>query len=433
MCPGEPVRSRLQSRHRSDDNGKSFACWTCFVADAGHACICMRRTHFRQISPTIRRCFIRLWSAVFDEWVRRQLFIAYDSGYSCRHLHNYRYWQCECGTFVNYIDARGSVGMSFPQSSMQVVATNSDSQSIRVSMQRVITLKKMQSNIARMLAVSVTATLGACSGTTSDAIPPTCNSTSSASEHLYVVNGTGELRQFVLPLTSTSIPSVDFFDSIKHDAVAVDSNGNIATADITEGGVTVYDAPISCLSKASATFSDTTRRGDLVFNAAGDLFAIGQYEIDLYKPPFSSATSVSQTVDSITPGGLYGVSFVGGSYGRQRKFVQQCPCSGSRKQNPGLWTASSSETGASPLLDYLQDIAVSKARLFTRQDTGVAVFDLPITESSEASFIIPLRPPCEGKDLQWIATGISTSAAPQAGRSSSLHRRSPLQVRRRLL
>jgi hypothetical protein len=141
--------------------------------------------------------------------------------------------------------------------------------------------------------------LAACGGHSPIVTPP-------VPQHLYVGNDNtpGQVLVYTLPITSTSTPMVTLTNAATANlvAVAVDTNGNIATGD-NAGHLAVFNAPITASSTAVATFNNgaATNNGQLVFNSSGDLFAptVGA-NVNLFTHPLTSASTPSQ---SITGGG----------------------------------------------------------------------------------------------------------------------------------
>ena len=109
-------------------------------------------------------------------------------------------------------------------------------------------------------------------------------------QHLYVGNDNspGQILQYTLPITSTSTPTVTIAaDNVT--CLAVDAAGNLW----------IFNAPLTSASTASATFNNglTVGNGQILFNSAGDLFAATEdTSVNLFTPPLSSASTVSQTI-----------------------------------------------------------------------------------------------------------------------------------------
>ena len=132
----------------------------------------------------------------------------------------------------------------------------------------------IRSTMARLLLLLLYAMcLSACGGSNSTS----SNSNSTSAQHLYVANGS-EILQFALPIKNTSTPSVVLNPaSPPAFALAVDSQGNVATAD-GSGNVAIYNAPLSSSSTPSATFKNGAFAFNslMTFNASGDLFVAGE-------------------------------------------------------------------------------------------------------------------------------------------------------------
>jgi hypothetical protein len=124
-------------------------------------------------------------------------------------------------------------------------------------------------------------------------------------QHLYVATDS-QIQVFTLPITNTSTPSVVVSNPSNPLAVvmAVDSKGNLATEDFSDH-IALYTAPLSSSSTPSTTFGNgaSTTVEAIGFDTAGDLFAGGALDssgtgtgVNIFKAPFSSATTPSQTV-----------------------------------------------------------------------------------------------------------------------------------------
>jgi hypothetical protein len=162
-----------------------------------------------------------------------------------------------------------------------------------------------------ILALSMAPVLGCSGSSTSNLTPSPTPSPTSSNEHLYVSTNSGQLLQFPLPLTSTSTPSVTLSNVVNPGfGLAVDSSGNIATAD-RAGNVAIYTTPLTNSSTPTATFHDGGLFPNLgiAFDASGALFVPDGSAVEVFTPPFSS-TSVPSRVISL-PANLGGPSAVG--------------------------------------------------------------------------------------------------------------------------
>jgi hypothetical protein len=152
--------------------------------------------------------------------------------------------------------------------------------------------------------------IAGCGGTST---PPNLNVTTPASDHLYVTTAAGQILQFTLPLTNTSTPSVTVQTTLNAFELAVDSNGNLAVADIA-GSLAIYRPPLTGLSRPTATFANGTFSsvGSIGFDTTGKLFAVGETPlspgeaVNIFLPPFSATTTPSQTlsISGLNVGGL---------------------------------------------------------------------------------------------------------------------------------
>ena len=156
--------------------------------------------------------------------------------------------------------------------------------------------------------------LSSCSGGSSSSGGGGGNNQQQA-QHLYVSTDS-QILVYTLPITSSSTPSVVVSNPTNPLAavMAVDSKGNLATEDFSDH-IALYTAPLSSSSNPSATFNNgafTTVEG-IGFDTAGDLFAGGALDssgtgsgVNIFKPPFSSASTPSQTVPLSGSGGSAG-------------------------------------------------------------------------------------------------------------------------------
>jgi hypothetical protein len=121
--------------------------------------------------------------------------------------------------------------------------------------------------------------------------------------HLYLgtFDAPAKLLQFSLPLDSMSAPAVTLTNSTLTDtaAIAVDNNGNVATADFS-GNIAVFNAPFGGSTAATFKNGAATNTGQLAFNSAGDLFATTvSGTINVFTHPLTSASTPSQVVSNI--------------------------------------------------------------------------------------------------------------------------------------
>ena len=140
------------------------------------------------------------------------------------------------------------------------------------------------------------------------------NSSGSTAEHLYVTTATGQILQFILPLTSASTPSVTVLTngSPIPVGVAVDSNGNLAVTELG-GNLAIYHPPLTSSSTPAAIFPNGTfpSVGSIGFDTTGNLFAVGvtagvSEGVNIFSPPFSSASTPSKalSISGLSVGGL---------------------------------------------------------------------------------------------------------------------------------
>lgn len=152
--------------------------------------------------------------------------------------------------------------------------------------------------------------IAGCGGTST---PPNLNVTTPVPDHLYVTTAAGQILQFTLPLTNTSTPLVTVQTTLNSFGLAVDSNGNLAVADIG-GNLAIYRPPLTGSSTPTAIFGNGTFSsvGSIGFDTTGKLFAVGGIPlstgeaVNIFSPPFSATTTPSQTlsISGLNVGGL---------------------------------------------------------------------------------------------------------------------------------
>jgi hypothetical protein len=203
-------------------------------------------------------------------------------------------------------------------------------------------------------------------------------------QHLYVGNDNtaSHILQYTLPITGASTPVATIAaDNIT--CLALDAAGNLAAGD-NAGHLSIFSAPLTSASTASATFKNgsATNDGQLLFNGVGDLFATTDTTaVNLFTPPLSSASTVSQTITdaSIT-------SAVGAVLDASGNLIV------SNGNNLAVFappftaapTVTPTVTGA-----FYRKIAISNNQLFVARVDGaggIDVYNLPLTSASAPLF-----------------------------------------------
>lgn len=216
---------------------------------------------------------------------------------------------------------------------------------------------------------------------------------------LYASTTVGKILQYSLPITTNSTPNLKIATNNVTLAMAVNSSGNLAVAG-NPGGISIFSAPVTSASTASATFANGTNFvGQLLFNSQGTLFAPTEAAaVDLFAPPLTSASTVEQTIAGLVAnGGGAGLDAKNNLYvsnsvqGGNALFVFAPPYTG------GATLAALSPAGA------YGNIAISGTQLFAvNVPNTVDVFDLPLGMTS---------PPA----VAFTVTGASSLALDNAG------------------
>jgi len=221
----------------------------------------------------------------------------------------------------------------------------------------------------------------------------------SSSQHLYVGagffpgTGTNQIQQFTLPITSTSTSAVSLPTTFVF-GLAVDSNGNIAAGDMS-GHLAVFNAPLGSSTTASAMFSNGTAvtNEQLAFNAAGDLFATdGFTDVNLFRQPFTSASTLSQVISAVVNGLFNIVS--GAALDSSGNLILSSNAVSNNEGNlivfappytgPAITTALQANT-------HYSGLALSSTQLFVASALGnprIDVYNLPIAANSAQAFSI---------------------------------------------
>jgi hypothetical protein len=108
-------------------------------------------------------------------------------------------------------------------------------------------------------------------------------------------------------LTASEVPAFTFA-STGNSGIALDAAGDLAQGDNT-GHVRFFSAPLSAASTPSASFADggVSSIGQMAFSSAGDLYATGDNNVNVFTHPFTNAS-----VPSLIHTGLassYGIAF----------------------------------------------------------------------------------------------------------------------------
>ena len=224
-------------------------------------------------------------------------------------------------------------------------------------------------------------------------------SRSSASEHLYVGDNAtpGEVLQFTLPLTNSSIAGVTLSNSATNNIVglAVDSSGNLATGD-SAGHLTIYNAPIGNSSTASASFlngraGSTTGSDQLFFTSAGDLYAAtAGPSFNIFSHPLSSSSTPSNIINDKTLNLTAGAAFDSGG---------NLIISNAGTGSSNLVVCAPLPAGLTPNVTFVtpavagatyRHLAISGNQLFVASTGGaisqIDVYNLPLSSTSTPAF-----------------------------------------------
>lgn len=219
-----------------------------------------------------------------------------------------------------------------------------------------------------------TLSLTACTGGSSS------QSSSQNSGHLYAANldqsGNPEILLFPLPLTGNAAPSLTATGSAGL-VIAVDASGDIAVLD-GQCHLTIYNAPISNPLKASATFSNGANCtpnviAGLTFSSSGDLFVTtGGSQINVFAHPFSSASTVAQTitVPALTPRDV-ALDSSGNLYVAAAGFGASCAFISNALYAFAPPYTGSPTVSSSPCGDFaFFSVVASRSQLFVSRDSG---------------------------------------------------------------
>jgi hypothetical protein len=107
---------------------------------------------------------------------------------------------------------------------------------------------------------------------------------------------------YQLPLTSSSAPIGHVTTPARVGGFAVDSSGNLAVSDNSNGKIDVFAPPFSSSSTFSVQFASGSGPYTLALDPSGKLFVgnCGSGTVTVYTPPFTNSTTASAT---ITPAG----------------------------------------------------------------------------------------------------------------------------------
>ena len=247
----------------------------------------------------------------------------------------------------------------------------------------------------RLLPAVLIMFLVAC-GNNSTQVSPSPPATS-LSQHLYVgagfFPGTNQIQQFALPITSTSTSTVSLSTTFVF-GLAVDNHGNVAAGD-QSGDLAVFNAPLSSSAIASATFSNgtTIANNQLAFSAAGDLFATdGFTNVNLFKQPFTSASTPSQVISAVVNGSFNIIS--GAALDSSGNLILSTNAVSNNQGNLIVFAPPYTGTAITTPLQantHYFGVALSSTQLFVASALGypkIDVYSLPITANSVPVFSI---------------------------------------------
>ncbi len=208
---------------------------------------------------------------------------------------------------------------------------------------------------------------------------------------MYTNGATGHALQFALPLSgSTPTATLSLATASDVTAVAVDSAGNVALGDAS-GNISIFNGPITGSASASATFKNgaSTFVDNLVFNAAGDLFATSfTNQINVFTHPLTSASTPSQVI-SVTLTASDGLAF--DSANNLIVSNAPTPTSSNLLVYAPPYNGVPIATAAIPAASYRQ-MAISGTQLFVVNSnvsaSKIDVYNLPITAASAPAFLI---------------------------------------------
>jgi hypothetical protein len=145
--------------------------------------------------------------------------------------------------------------------------------------------------VVRLVLVISLACLAGCSGGSSS------GSNSGSSQHLYLTTASGQILQFNLPVSGSSMPSVIVSNAAPGSAIAVDSSGDVVTG--SGGTLAFYKVPLTTSSSPSFTFTNGsfTSSDHIAFNSAGDLFVSSGASVNMFPHPLSAGSTPSQTIN----------------------------------------------------------------------------------------------------------------------------------------
>lgn len=210
-----------------------------------------------------------------------------------------------------------------------------------------------------------------------------------APQRLYSADfgGSGKIRSYLLPLTSSATPSSSF-DGPGTVSVAVDASGNLVSAD-NGLGLSYYPSPLSNTSTPSAAFQNggSTGNSQIAFSPSGNLFVTSQSgSVQVFTPPFSNSSVPAGQVSDPNLSMVFGIAFdaSGNLYLSGLDQVDVLPQEG---------TGAPVVKMAYPSLSEVRDIAVDGKHLFAAAPgTGgsgeLLIYDLPISGSSVPAAVI---------------------------------------------
>jgi hypothetical protein len=210
-----------------------------------------------------------------------------------------------------------------------------------------------------------------------------------AQQHLYVGddNVAGGVKQFTIPVTNSStanftVPANNVL------AMAIDATGGMVVGELG-GNLKYFTAPLSGASVPSATFSNGSSSGQIVFVPSGNFFAATTSNtVNRFAPPFTNSSTPAQTITLAAGSSTFGL----GLDSAQNLYVSSTTGAGSN-----LSVYAPPYTGAPVITPvvvgaFYRKLAIIGNQLFVDDVAGtfgkVDVYNLPLTVASTPAFSI---------------------------------------------
>ncbi len=215
--------------------------------------------------------------------------------------------------------------------------------------------------------------------------------TTSATQHLYVADdsGSGMLRVYELPLTSSSTPTASFSAP---SSLGVAANSSTVAVSFLNTTIQTFTQPVSSASMPAATFAKSAN-GLVGFAGSGKLDSGSGATLAIYTPPFSNSTTPSSTITTAVSS--WGVA--DDTAGSGNIYIGT--------SNNTIYVAaggSITTTVTGPSGRFYRGIAATSSQLFACNVAGsgsVDVYSLPLSASSSP--------------VAMIVTGIPSGGAPE--------------------